>query len=125
MGDSCGYLCTLPLGHAQQEHETRHGSMSKTRWSLIDGLEDASLEIEGRRFSSNDEGAPMMCNIVCQAMGRHVHISPCRAHDPAACDGNDQIQHIRKRLHPNPYDPKDFVTRNLFWRKGVCVDLLS
>jgi hypothetical protein len=46
----------------------------KTRWS-IDGPEDASLEIEGRRFSSNDEGAPMMCNLVCQAMGRHVHIS--------------------------------------------------
>ncbi|KIJ09825.1 hypothetical protein PAXINDRAFT_102165 [Paxillus involutus ATCC 200175] len=122
--DYCGYFCTLPLGHAQQEHETRHGSMAKTRWS-IDGPEDASLEIEGRRFSSNDEGAPMMCNLVCQAMGRHVHVSACRASDPAACEGDDQILHIRKRLHPNPDDPKDFVTHSLFWRRTGFKDPYS
>ncbi|KIJ07932.1 hypothetical protein PAXINDRAFT_102749 [Paxillus involutus ATCC 200175] len=116
-------MCKLQC-HAQQEHQTRHGSMSKTRWS-IDGPADASLKIEGRRFSSNDEGAPMMCNIVCQAMGRHVHISPCRAHDPAACDGNDQIQHIHKRLHPNPEAPKDFVTHSLFWRRAGFKDPYS
>ncbi|KAF8840150.1 hypothetical protein BDN67DRAFT_904164 [Paxillus ammoniavirescens] len=124
--DYCGYFCTLPLGHAQQEHETRHGSMSKTRWS-IDGPADASLEIEGRRFSSNDEGAPMMCNLVCQAMGRHVHISNCRhgADDPAACNGNDQIEHIHKRLYPNPDDAKDFVTHSLFWRRTGFKDPYS
>ncbi|KAF8840154.1 hypothetical protein BDN67DRAFT_684784 [Paxillus ammoniavirescens] len=124
--DSCGYFCTLPLGHAQQEHETRHGSMSQTRWT-IDGPEDASVELEGRRFSSNDEGAPMMCNLVCQAMGRHVHITNCRhgADNPAACHGNDQIEHIHKRLHPNPDDPKDFVTHSLFWRRAGFKDPYS
>ncbi|KIJ07344.1 hypothetical protein PAXINDRAFT_103001, partial [Paxillus involutus ATCC 200175] len=93
--------------------------MSQTRWT-IDGPEDVSVELEGRRFSSNDEGAPMMCNLVCQAMGIHVHITNCRhgADDAAACNGNDQIEHILKRLHPNPDDPKDFVTHNLFWRRA-------
>ncbi|KIK81379.1 hypothetical protein PAXRUDRAFT_808137 [Paxillus rubicundulus Ve08.2h10] len=113
----CSYFCTLPLGHAQQEHDTRHGSMSQSRWS-IDGPEDVSLEIAGRRFSSNDEGAPMMCNLFCQAMGRHVHIAKCRVDDPATCNGNDQIQHIHRRLHPDPDDPKDFVTHSLFWQRA-------
>ncbi|KAF9231472.1 hypothetical protein BU15DRAFT_68308 [Melanogaster broomeanus] len=122
--DYCGYFCTLPLGHAQQEHETRHGSMSQTRWA-IDGPEDASLEIEGRRFSSNDEGAPMMCNLVCQAMGRHPHISYCRADDPTACNGDDQILHIHTGLSPNPAKPKDFVTHSLFWQRTGFKDPYS
>ncbi|KAF9220065.1 hypothetical protein BS17DRAFT_739840 [Gyrodon lividus] len=121
---SCTYFCTLPLGHAQQEHETRHGSMSQTRWA-IDGPEGSSLEIEGRRFSSNDEGAPMMCNLVCQAMGRHVHVTNCRVDDPAACNGNDQILHIHERMHPNPDESKDFVTHNLFWQRAGFKDPYS
>ncbi|KIK75265.1 hypothetical protein PAXRUDRAFT_835730, partial [Paxillus rubicundulus Ve08.2h10] len=56
---SCQYFCTLPLGHSQQEHETRHGSMSNARWS-VDGPDEEGLEVEGRRFSTNDDGAPMM-----------------------------------------------------------------
>ncbi|KIJ12354.1 hypothetical protein PAXINDRAFT_171275, partial [Paxillus involutus ATCC 200175] len=55
---SCQYFCTLPLGHSQQEHETRHGSMSNVRWS-VDGPDEEGLEVEGRRFSTNDDGAPM------------------------------------------------------------------
>ena len=65
-------------GHPQQEHETRHGSMSQSRW-VIEGPDGTGLEVEGRRFASNDDGAPMMCNIVCQALGRHVHIDYCRS----------------------------------------------
>src|SRR6267378_2742673 len=75
--ETCGYLCTLPLGlvvapsivlaaelvlaHTQQEHETRHGSMSRTRWAIEDGdgIDETILELEGRKFSSNDDGAPM------------------------------------------------------------------
>ena len=55
-------------GHPQQEHETCHGSMSRTCWTM-DGPDDVPLEIDGRKFSTNDEGAPMMCNLVCSAMG--------------------------------------------------------
>ncbi|KAI6157189.1 hypothetical protein BKA82DRAFT_4325642 [Pisolithus tinctorius] len=122
--ENCGYFCTLPLGHPQQEHETRHGSMSRTQWT-IDGADDAEvLEIEGRRFSTNDEGAPMMCNLVCQAMGRHVHIDYCRTGE-AACVGNDEIQHITKHLLPHPDRPKDYVTHNLHWRRSGFKDPYS
>ncbi|KIO11026.1 hypothetical protein M404DRAFT_127237 [Pisolithus tinctorius Marx 270] len=123
--ENCGYFCTLPLGHPQQEHETRHGSMSRTRWT-VDGPDDAAvLEIEGRRFSTNDEGAPMMCNLVCQAMGRHAHIDYCRSDEEAACIGNDEIQHIMKRLRPNPDRPKDYVTHNLIWKRSGFKDPYS
>ncbi|KIK74646.1 hypothetical protein PAXRUDRAFT_175036, partial [Paxillus rubicundulus Ve08.2h10] len=122
--ENCGYFCTLPLGHPQQEHETRHGSMSRTRWA-VDGPDDVALEIEGRKFSTNDEGAPMMCNLVCQAMGRHVHIDYCRADDEAACAGNDELQHLTKRMQPNPDRPKDVLTHNLFWKRSGFRDPYS
>ncbi|KAG2108197.1 uncharacterized protein F5147DRAFT_652920 [Suillus discolor] len=53
--DRCGYYCTLLLGHLQQEHETRHESMSSSRWA-VDGPDDKGLEVDDRCFSSNDEG---------------------------------------------------------------------
>ncbi|KAG6331499.1 hypothetical protein ID866_7590 [Astraeus odoratus] len=118
--ENCGYFC-----HPQQEHETRHGSMSRTRWT-VDGDDDtAVLEIEGRKFSTNDEGAPMMCNLVCQAMGRHTHIDYCRADDEDACVGNDEIHHISKRLRPDPDRPKDYLTHNLFWKRSGFKDPYS
>ncbi|KAK0202722.1 hypothetical protein DFS33DRAFT_1436579 [Desarmillaria ectypa] len=116
--DYCGYYCTLPLGHVQQEHETSHGSMSKTRWA-VDGLAGASVEINGHKFGSEDDGAPMMCNLVCQDMGRHAHLDYCRA-DPqqvGTC-GSAEIQHVRERLRPNPERLKDFITHSLFWRRS-------
>jgi hypothetical protein len=129
--ESCGYFCTLPLGksvfqarwtaiyvllgHPQQEHETRHGSMSQIRWA-VEGPDDASLEVGGRKFSSNDDGAPMMCNLFCQAMGRHFHIDYCRAEDGTACQGND-TQHISTRMIPNPNRDKDAVTHHLYWKR--------
>ncbi|KAG1725513.1 hypothetical protein EDB19DRAFT_1644008 [Suillus lakei] len=122
--DHCGYYCTLSLGHSQQEHETRHGSMSSSRWA-VDGPDDTGLEVEGRRFSSNDEGAPMMCNLVCQALGRHIHVDYCRAPDAATCSGNDEVQHISKRLLPNPERAKDCMTHNLFWRRAGFKDPYS
>ncbi|KAG1809694.1 uncharacterized protein BJ212DRAFT_1484392 [Suillus subaureus] len=122
--DHCGYYCTLPLGHPQQEHETRHGSMSSSRWA-VDGPDDTGLEVEGRRFSSNDEGAPMMCNLICQALGRHIHIDYCRAQDAAACRGNNEAQHISKRVLPNPDRAKDYITHNLFWRRAGFKDPYS
>ena len=129
--ETCGYLCTLPLGlvvvpgdvlvaelvlgHTQQEHETRHGSMSRTRWAIEDGdgIDETILELEGRKFSSNDDGAPMLCNLVCTSMGRHVHINYCRG-DP--CD-NPETQHINQRMVPNPDQPKDWITHGLHWRR--------
>jgi hypothetical protein len=98
--------------------------MSSSRWA-IDGPEDTSLEVEGRRFSSNDEGAPMMCNIVCQTLGRHVHIDYCRSQDAAPCILNPEALHISKRVLPTPDRPKDFLTHNLFWRRSGFKDPYS
>jgi hypothetical protein len=98
--------------------------MSSSRWA-VDGPDDTGLEVEGRRFSSNDEGAPMMCNLVCQALGRHIHIDYCRAQDAATCRGNNEVQHISKRLLPNPERAKDCVTHNLFWRRAGFKDPYS
>ncbi|KAJ6514906.1 hypothetical protein C8R47DRAFT_1172974 [Mycena vitilis] len=115
---NCGYFCTLPLGHPQQEHETSHGSMSKTTWS-IDGPDDTILELKGRKFASNDDGAPMMCNLVCQDMGRHIHVDYCRARatEDAPCEGAE-IEHIDIPMNPNPDQPKDWISHSLFWRRA-------
>ena len=91
--------------------------MSRTRWT-IDGPDDVPLEIEGRKFSTNDEGAPMMCNLVCSAMGRHVHIDYCRADDEAECTGNEELQHLAKKLLPDPDRPKDVLAHSLFWKRS-------
>ncbi|KAG1809706.1 uncharacterized protein BJ212DRAFT_1448752 [Suillus subaureus] len=122
--ERCHSSQTVAPGHPQQEHETRHGSMSSSRWA-VDGPDDTGLEVEGRRFSSNDEGTPMMCNLVCQAVGRHIHIDYCRATDASACRGNSEVQHISKRLVPNPERAKDYVTHNLFWRRAGFKDPYS
>ncbi|KAH7882034.1 hypothetical protein F5I97DRAFT_1988573, partial [Phlebopus sp. FC_14] len=121
---SCGYFCTLPLGHSQQEHETSHGSMFNARWS-INGPDDESIEIEGRRFSTNDEGAPMMCSLICQSMGRHVHVDYCRAKNASACKDNPEILHVATKLQPDPDRPKDFLTHSLFWKRSGFKDPYS
>ncbi|KAI0317532.1 hypothetical protein OF83DRAFT_1171919 [Amylostereum chailletii] len=113
--DNCGYYCTLPLGHPQQEHETSHGSMSQTRWA-IQGEEGTSLDVNGRKFSANDSGAPMMCNMVCVSLGRHAHIDYCRTQDGDPCGGAD-IEHISTRMLPDPDRPKDAITHSLHWRR--------
>jgi hypothetical protein len=89
--------------------------MTQTRWA-IDGPDGTSLELSGRRFSSNDEGAPMMCNLVCSSMGRHPHIAHCRAEEDGHCNG-EEIQHINEQMTPNPDKAKDFITHRLYWRR--------
>ena len=142
--ENCSYFCTLPLGkalrlrtvidadvlgrstfqgHPQQEHETSHGSMTQTRWA-VDGPDGTSLELAGRKFSSNDEGAPMMCNLLCSSMGRHAHISFCRGEERGRCAGAE-VQHINERMIPDPDKPKDAITHGLYWRRmGVYAILI-
>ncbi|KAJ6484963.1 hypothetical protein DFH09DRAFT_1378006, partial [Mycena vulgaris] len=120
---NCGYFCTFPLGHPQQEHETSHGSMSKTTWS-IDGPDDTILELKGRKFAANDDGAPMMCNLICQDMARHVHIDYCRAAGDVPCDG-PEVEHIDVALAPNPDQAKDWISHSLFWKRTGFKDPYS
>ena len=86
--------------------------MSRTRWA-IDVPECNSIELDGRKFSSNDHGGPMFCNTVCTSMGRHVHVDYCRGepHD------YPEISHINERILPNPDQNKDWITHGLHWRR--------
>ncbi|THH22123.1 hypothetical protein EUX98_g8249 [Antrodiella citrinella] len=72
--EQCGYFCTLPLGHPQQEHETSHGSMSRTRWA-VEGPEGTIVEVNGRKFASRDDGAPMLVKNIWQML-RVYHTRP-------------------------------------------------
>ena len=89
--------------------------MTQTRW-VIDDPEGVGLELGGHRFSSNDEGAPLMCNLVCLSMGRHVHIDYCRAEANGPCEGYE-VQHIEEKMGMDPDRPKDAVTHSLYWRR--------
>ena len=89
--------------------------MTQTRWA-VDGPDGITLELGGRKFSSNDEGAPMMCNLVCTSMGRHVHVAYCRTESNVPCDSED-VQHIAERMVPEPNKPKDAITHRLYWRR--------
>lgn len=114
------------VGHTQQLHETSHGSMSRTQWA-VDGPDGTVLEVNGRRFGSEDDGAPMMCNLVCTSLNRHVHLDYCRTAEGQPCSGNE-IQHIggNIRLQPQPDRPKDWVSHSLFWRRsGEWIFLLG
>ncbi|TFY70647.1 hypothetical protein EVG20_g2357 [Dentipellis fragilis] len=121
--DHCGYYCTLPLGHTQREHETSHGSMSRARWA-IDGPDGTSIEHEGRKFSTNDDGAPMMCNLVCTSLGRHVHIDWCRTEAGESCEGAE-MEHISQPFLPEPRRSKDYITHGLYWRRTGFKDPYS
>ena len=89
--------------------------MSRTRW-VVDGPHGNALELDGHKFGSNDDGAPMLCNLVCSSMGRHAHIDYCRAPEPRNCNGPD-VDHIEARIEPEPMRPKDWVTHQLYWRR--------
>jgi hypothetical protein len=128
----CGYYCILPLGiyslinprlllnhfkgHKQKEHETSHGSMSKTEW-LVDGDNDAALDLDGRRYASGDSGAPMLCSLLCKTMGRHVHVAGCRAEDPEQCFG-EGIEHVQRNEGAEAQEELDWITHRLFWARS-------
>ncbi|PVF95046.1 hypothetical protein CPB86DRAFT_739378 [Serendipita vermifera] len=112
----CGYYCTLHLGHKQKDHETSHGSMSKTQW-LVDGDNDATLDLDGRRYASGDSGAPMLCSLLCKTMGRHVHVANCKAEDPDQCFG-EGLEHVRRNEDVGGQEELDWITHRLFWARS-------
>ncbi|KAI0796918.1 hypothetical protein C8Q75DRAFT_796658 [Abortiporus biennis] len=119
----CGYFCTLPLGHSQQEHDTSHGSMSRTRW-VVEGPEGTVIEVDGHKFGASDNGAPMLCSMVCRNIGRHIHVDYCRSTSNAMCT-DQNVHHINSRMHPDPDRPKDFITHTLHWRRSGFKDPYS
>ena len=57
----------------------------------------------------------IQCSMVCQQMGRHVHVDFCRT-TLGACAGANH-QHITVRMLPEPAKAKDFVSHELYWRR--------
>lgn len=97
--------------------------MSRTQWT-IDGPDGTVVELDGRKFGTNDEGAPMLCSLYCGTMGRHVHVDYCRTDANDVCGGSDH-EHITKRMHPNPDRTKDWISHDLYWRRTGFKDPYS
>ena len=86
--------------------------MSQTRWA-IDGSDDSSVVLKDRKFASNDDGGPMLCNLWCLSMGRHVHVDFCRG----SGSHNEETEHVNKKMSPEPNKDKDWISHALHWRR--------
>jgi hypothetical protein len=104
------------IGHPQQEHDTRHGSMEHTTWFLEE--EKEGIEVGGHKYGSGDSGAPMLCSLVCKSLGRHAHIAGCVAGENDQCAGGAEVQHVTSTRQMGRGVAKDWVTHNLYWKKS-------
>ncbi|GBB85151.1 hypothetical protein RclHR1_11700001 [Rhizophagus clarus] len=115
----CEYYCTLPYGHPQIIHETKHGSMSQTEFTG----EDDEFEYAKYNLRVGDQGIFVLCNLFCKELGRHRHIDYCK--NVKNCELGDQgrdIEHIEAKVSPNPDQPKDFISHKLFWERTCFKD---
>ncbi|KAI9343866.1 hypothetical protein DFJ73DRAFT_840771 [Zopfochytrium polystomum] len=106
---SCDYFCTLPFDHSQSEHDTSHGNMENTKWAV-----ESDVQLQGHKFAGGDGGAPMLCNLVCGQLGRHVHFDYCR---PGMCEGHAEVKHLQTRIEPEPNRDKDMISHSMFWKR--------
>jgi len=75
-----------------------------------------SVEVEGRRFAAGVSGAPMLCSLVCNSLGRHIHIDTCRsADDNGVCSAGPGIQHIND---PDSGENEDLISHRVFWGRS-------
>ena len=88
--------------------------MSNTVW-FVHGDDDDTVEVEGRKFAAGDSGAPMLCNMVCKSLRRHIHVDSCRADDDGVCGGGPGVQHIDE---PNSPEQQDLISHRLFWDRS-------
>ncbi|KAG8903436.1 hypothetical protein FRB99_003285 [Tulasnella sp. 403] len=119
---NCEYFCHLPIGHRQAEHDTAHGSMENTSWA-VEGAADVTIEVQGRKFGAQDNGAPQLCSSICRNLGRHAHIDYCR-NVKGQCQ-EPQSEHIKERMLPNPDRPKDWVSHKIYWARTGFKDPYS
>ena len=87
--------------------------MEKSAW-VIEGDDDTTLDLEGRTYARGDSGAPLLCSMVCKAMGRHVHVSRCLAESALECK-EEGIQHIQRK---EAKVEQDWVSHRLFWARS-------
>ncbi|PKC68809.1 hypothetical protein RhiirA1_440393 [Rhizophagus irregularis] len=118
----CEYYCTLPYGHTQQTHDTRHGNMTQTEFTG----EDNEFEYAGYKLRVGDQGTFVLCNLFCKDLGRHRHIDYCQNAENCKLGNQGQdIQHINENVLPNPNEPKDFISHKLFWKRTGFKDPYS
>ncbi|PKK70959.1 hypothetical protein RhiirC2_443579 [Rhizophagus irregularis] len=107
----CEYYCTLPYGHPQQIHDTKHGNMTQTEFTG----EDDEFVYAGYNLRVGDQGTFVLCNFFCKDLGRHRHIDYCQ--NDENCELSRDMQHINVKVSPNPDKPKDFISHKLFWER--------
>jgi len=88
--------------------------MSNTVW-FVHGDDDGTVEVEGRKYAAGDSGAPMLCNMVCKSLRRHIHVDSCRADDDGVCGGGPGVQHIDDTTSP---EKQDLISHRLFWDRS-------
>ncbi|KAH7325390.1 hypothetical protein B0J17DRAFT_581710 [Rhizoctonia solani] len=107
----CSYFCTQPLGHTQPLHKTNHGSMVGGRWVIEDV--DPTYSIDDQTYGQGDQGATMLCHMLCAKQGRHMHVDFCR--DP---DNHEQplCKHIPSQ-QPESDQSKDWISHATYWER--------
>ena len=88
--------------------------MANTVW-FVHGDDDDTVEVEGRKYAAGDSGAPMLCNMVCKSLRRHIHVDTCRADDEGVCGGGPGVQHIDD---PTSAEKQDLISHRLFWDRS-------
>lgn len=89
--------------------------MDQTAWTF-EGDDAMIREVGGRNFSTGDVGDPMLCNMVCAELDRHVHVDFCRSPPEDECT-DDTVEHIRAEMSPEPSRPKDWITHSTYWSR--------
>lgn len=81
---------------------------------LVEGEKNTALELDGRKFATGDSGAPMLCNLLCKMMGRHVHAAACRTEDGEECQ-EEGVEHVQSG---GTGPVHDWITHRLFWARS-------
>ncbi|ORY42725.1 hypothetical protein BCR33DRAFT_680193 [Rhizoclosmatium globosum] len=119
----CNYYCKLEHNHAEDSHDTSHGNMINTTWTLED--DTGFVEVLGRKYASGDGGAAVYCNLVCGGLGRHVHVANCQYQSDESggrCSGGTHHEHVNNRMAPHPDIPKDFISHEEKWKRSGFKD---
>lgn len=90
--------------------------MEQTKWFLEEERE--SIEVGGHKYGSGDDGAPMLCSLVCKSMSRHVHVADCVVGEHGQCARGTEVEHIATTGGHGIRGTVDWVSHNLYWKKS-------
>ena len=91
--------------------------MERTAWA-IEGDANATVEIQGRKFAAEENGAPQLCSTFCRDLGRHAHLDWCRNTKTGPRCQEPEIEHIDIPMLPDEGRPKDWISHKLFWARS-------